>query len=87
MNKSNVRFDCQLSFLPSTCLRIYLRRGFLGIFLQNALPNILLSIVVFSSNLYYKDRFEAAIAVNVTCLLAMSGNFLTYFRYNDNSTI
>ncbi len=42
--------------------------------MQNALPNMLLSIVVFSTNIYYRDSFEAGIAVNVTCLLAMSGN-------------
>ena len=42
--------------------------------MQNALPNMLLSIVVFSTNTYYRDSFEAGIAVNVTCLLAMSGN-------------
>ncbi len=57
---------------------VYLRRTFVGIFLQNALPNMLLSIVVFSSNLYYNERFEAAITVNVTCLLAMSGTTLSF---------
>ena len=63
--KEKIYFKCLFS--------VFLRRTFVGIFLQNALPNMLLSIVVFSSNLYYNERFEAAIAVNVTCLLAMSG--------------
>ena len=59
---------------------IYLRRTFSGIFLQHVLPNILLSIIVFSSNLFYKQRFDAAIPVNITCLLAMSGFFIAVFN-------
>ena len=59
---------------------VTLRRTFPGIFLQNMLPNILLSIIVFSSNLYYQQRFDAAVPVNVTCLLAMSGYFIAIFR-------
>ena len=60
--------------------RVHLRRTFSGIFLQHVLPNILLSIIVFSSNLFYKQRFDAAIPVNITCLLAMSGFFIAVFN-------
>ena len=38
--------------------------------------------MVFSSNFYYNERFEAAITVNVTCLLAMSGSFLSSIFLN-----
>ena len=44
--------------------------------MENALPSILLGLLVFSSNLYYKERFDTAISVNVTCLLALSGTKL-----------
>ena len=66
--------------------RIYLRRTFTGIFLQNVLPSILLTIVVFSSNLYYKERFEAAVTVNVTCLLSISSFFIAVFQTLPDTT-
>ena len=50
-----------------------LRRTFFALFIENALPSILLGILVYSSNLYYRERFDTAVTVNVTCLLAMSG--------------
>ena len=61
-------------------IQILLRRKFAGVFLQNALPNMLLSIIVYATNLYYMDTFDAAITVNVTCLLAMSGLFIAVFQ-------
>ena len=57
-----------------------LRRTFAGIFLQSVLPSILLSTVVFATNLYYQQRFDGAVAVNVTCLLAMSSFFIAIFQ-------
>ena len=44
--------------------------------MENALPSIMLGLLVFSSNLYYKERFDTPITVNVTCLLALSGTKL-----------
>ena len=61
-------------------VKVFLKRKFLSVFLQNALPSILLSIIVYMSNSYYKEKFEAAITVNVTCLLAMSGIFIAVFQ-------
>ena len=59
---------------------IVLGRNFLGIFLQYCLPNMLLSVIVYSSNLYYKDMIEIAISMNVTILLAMSGLFIAVYQ-------
>ena len=59
--------------------RVHLRRAFLGTFLQSVLPSILLTLVVFSSNLYYMERFEAAVTVNVTCLLSLSSFFIAVY--------
>ena len=59
--------------------RVHLRRTFHGTFLQSVLPSILLTLVVFSSNLYYMERFEAAVTVNVTCLLSLSSFFIAVY--------
>lgn len=61
-------------------LTIVLTRKFWILYLQNAFPNTLLSIIVYSTNLFYKDLFEAALAVNVTCMLAMSGFFASLLQ-------
>ena len=37
-------------------------------------------MVVYSSVVYYNDMFEAALTVNVTCLLAMSSFFSSLFQ-------
>ena len=61
-------------------VKVFLKRKFVSVFLQNALPSILLSIIVYMTNSYYTEKFEAAITVNVTCLLAMSGIFIAVFQ-------
>lgn len=66
----------------STCrlkVIIELRRRFFSVFIKDSLPSILLSIIVYLSNLYYMEQFETAITVNVTCLLAISGFFIAVF--------
>ena len=61
-------------------ITIITRRQFFSVFLQYSLPNLLLSLVVYSSGLYYKDMFDIALTVNVTCLLAMSSFFSNLFQ-------
>ena len=67
-------------------LQVHLSREFIGIFMQYCLPNILLSVVVYSSNLYFFEMIETAIAVNVTILLAMSGLFIAVFQALPNTS-
>ena len=65
---------------------MYLRRSFPGIFLQNILPSILLTIVVFSTNSFFEQRFDAAVTVNVTCLLSISAFFIAEFEHLPQTT-
>ena len=55
---------------------ITLKRSFYGEFLRTSLPTLLLSIITFFSNLYYKQMLETAVTANITCLLAMSGFYI-----------
>ena len=60
-------------------ITIELKRRFFSVFIKDSLPSILLSIIVYLSNIFYLQLFETAIAVNVTCLLAISGFFIAVF--------
>ena len=68
--------------LTSSCrmkVTIRLKRRFFSVFIKDSLPSILLSIIVYLSNIYYIRLFDTAMAVNVTCLLAISGFFIAVF--------
>ncbi len=58
-----------------------LKRKFTGVFFQHILPIYLLTWIVYTSCFYYKQMFEAAISVNVTCLLTISGMVNSQYQY------
>ena len=65
-----------VSSLSMVKISITLKRSFHGEFLRTSLPTLLLSIITFLSNMYYKKMPETAITANITCLLAMSGFYI-----------
>ena len=58
-----------------------LKRKFTGVFFQQILPIYLLTWIVYTSCFYYTQMFEAAISVNVTCLLTISGMVNSQYQY------
>ena len=53
-------------------IEVIVGRNFFTIFTTYALPTGLLTTIVLSTSLYYIEDFGSAVAVNVTCLLAMA---------------
>ena len=39
-------------------VKLNFKRKFAGVFLQNALPNMLLSVIVYTTNLYYRKSIK-----------------------------
>ena len=44
-------------------IELKMRRKFHGVFVQDALPSLLLSIIVFSTNFYFKKNFEVSLTL------------------------
>ena len=65
------RISARITPFGSMEVAVYFKRKFAGVFLRTAFPQMLLSVIVFSSNLYFREMFDAAITVNVT----RDGNF------------
>ena len=61
-------------------VRLTLRRKFFGSFFQSSVPAILLTIIVFVSNVFYMEIFPIAVTVNVTCLLTISGIMISAYQ-------
>ena len=57
-------------------IMILLRRNFFSEFSRSSLPTMMLALLICATNMFYLENFDAAVGVNVTCLLAMTGFYV-----------